>query len=338
MRILIVGSSSPGALELSYLKYLILLKLEVKIFDAQGIFLKFYNKNISNKILFRGGLSSIYRTINNELIKFIENSKPDIILVFKGMEVFPSSLHWVKTKGIKLVNYNPDNPFVFTGRGSGNKNVINSLKLFDLHLTYNLEILRIFEKLSINAKWLPFGYDVPPEVFQQIKLSEEIKKPCFIGTADRQRVDFFNKLSDEGVEIDVFGPHWQKFKLHKNISFHEAVYENEFLKKIRQYRVQINILRKHNYNSHGMRSFEIAAMGGIQLANDTPEHRSFFESDKEIYLFTSIQDCAKKACYLLTLSDSDADKIRDSARQRSVESNYSYADRANQLYQFLKLI
>jgi hypothetical protein len=75
------------------------------------------------------------------------------------MEIFPESLQWAKQKGIKLVSFNPDNPFIFTGKGSGNSNVTQSIPLYDLHFTYNHEIeQQLREKYRSKIAYLPFGF------------------------------------------------------------------------------------------------------------------------------------------------------------------------------------
>lgn len=124
MRILIVGALSNYAIERYYLKYFNAhAGVESEIFAAQNIFLEYYHKNFINKLIFQFvGNKSIYKSINICLKEEeVEIKKPNILFVFKGMEVLPETLIWAKNKGIAVVNYNPDNPFVFTGLGSGNK-------------------------------------------------------------------------------------------------------------------------------------------------------------------------------------------------------------------------
>ena len=137
MRLLIVGSDKVFAIENFYVKYLKETDIEVRLFTAQSYFYDYYQSSILHKILFKAGISPILRTINDQFKQVITEFEPQVIFIFKGMEIFPESLQWAKQRGIKLVNYNPDNPFLFTGKGSGNKNVTDSIPLYDLHLTLN---------------------------------------------------------------------------------------------------------------------------------------------------------------------------------------------------------
>src|SRR5450432_1720445 len=66
------------------------------------------NESIINRIAQRA-LPYIYlKEINRNIIRSVEAFKPDLIWIFKGMEIFPETLEYAKKKGIKLVNYNPD--------------------------------------------------------------------------------------------------------------------------------------------------------------------------------------------------------------------------------------
>src|SRR5258708_17374779 len=118
VKIFLVGSDKIFAIENFYVRHLRSLGVNTFHFSAQSIFYDFYHKNIINKLVFRTGLSEIYSTINKKFKTIVNREKPDIIWIFKGMEISPDSLLWARQLGIKLVNYNPDNPFMFSGAGS----------------------------------------------------------------------------------------------------------------------------------------------------------------------------------------------------------------------------
>jgi spore maturation protein CgeB len=94
-------------------------------------------------------------------------------------------------------------------------------------------------------------------------------------------------------------------------------------------------MRLHNPDSHNMRSFEIPAVGGIQLAPDTPDHREYFQEGKEIFLFRDTEDCVTRIRQLLAFSSAEALKIRQQARKRCLDSGYSYEARSEFLASLL---
>ena len=326
--ILLVGSDQVWSLERIYLKYLRQAGVPVELFAAQNLLYAYHEHSLVNKVKLKLGFSAIYQTINRQLLDAVEEYKPGIIWVFKGMEIWPQTLEWIRSKGIRLVNYNPDNPFIFTGSGSGNRNVTDSIRLFDLHFTYNLAVKKRLEDVYyMRTALLPFGFDLDDEIFHRYSPEPEILRTCFVGNPDEKRVGIIMELARAGLKIDLYGNGWKKFADDPALKVFPPVYGNDFWKIIRSYRVQLNLMRIHNEDSHNMRSFEVPGIGGIMLAPATTEHRMFFTDEKEVFLFTDAKDCLAKAHRILALSKGDADNIRRQARQRSVDSGYSYKQR-----------
>ncbi len=336
MKILIVGADDDNAIERYYVKYLSkkYFKENLLFFKAKNIFNNYYNKSLWNKVFYRLGISVIVDKINNQLKNYVFKNNPDVLIVFKGMEIKPSTLIWIKSRGIKLINYNTDNPFLFTGKGSGNKNIVHSLGIYNLLLTYDNSIReKLIDTYNIPSKILPFGYEIDNNL--RFEHSTEILKVCFIGNSDIYRISFLNKLAEEGIEIDLYGV-WPKRKLHSNINYLGKLDRGLLFSTILKYRIQLNILRVHNKESHNMRTFEIPAIGGIQLAPLTEDHNNLFLDNKEIFLYNGLQQCVDKIKYLLSLSVTESKEIRKLAKERCFQSDYSYENRTDLLYNYIK--
>jgi hypothetical protein len=335
IKILLVGSDHKAAMEQYFTRYLTELGVPNDIFPAQGLFYKYYNSSILNKVFFKLGVSSIYKSISDQLLQAVASKKPDVLFVFKGMEILPSTLSALKERGIKLVNYNPDNPFLFSGSGSGNRNVEESIPLFDLHLTYDRSIKAELEKRNLKAILIPFGFDITEEEVKICAADPEVIRVCFLGNPDKDRCKFLNTLAEKKLPVDVYGQGWTRFNLNKEINVNGPVYGLDYWKVLRKYRVQLNLMRPHNPHSHNMRSMEVPGVGGIGLFPDTPDHREFFEEGKEIFLYGDVPDCCLKAQQLLLLTKEKADSIRSAARSRSLHSGYSYKHRTQQFIESL---
>lgn len=337
MKIIIVGSDKVWAIERYYHKYFNELGIHTDFFIAQSMFYDYYQKSLLNKIIFKSGLSSIYKKINKAFKKEITLAQPDAIFIFKGMEITPDTLKWLSFSRIKIISFNPDNPFVFTGSGSGNKNVTKSIGLYDLHFTYNTDVYKKLEKdYKIPVKFLPFGFELDDVLYHQSTNEEEINKVCFLGNPDKDRAIFIESLAENGIQVDIYGNDWKKFVSNKNITFFDPIYGDDFWKVLRKYRVQLNLMRIHNPDSHNMRTFEIPGVGGIMVAPDTEDHRNFFEAEKEIFLFTDVQSCIEKIKYLLQLHKNESDKIRNNARAKSLAAGYTYKNRSKQALKIIK--
>ena len=257
-------------------------------------------------------------------------SNYDVILVFKGMEVRRRTLITLRNKGIYLFNYNPDHPFVYFGRGSGNKNVLQSIKLYHHHFSYSKRIIQdLKNKFQVSASWLPFAYE---ECHKPIT-EDEINAVCFIGNADRDRAEAINELILNRIHVDVFGNNWRRFlKPNPYLKIHKPVYGKEFITVAQKYRIQLNLFRPQNIGSHNMRSFEMPSLGCIMLAPYSEEHDSFFKANEEAFYFKkdSLVTCVK---HILNLDPIEALKIRENAYNRCVTSNYHYRDRIKVLYE-----
>ena len=338
MKLLIVGSDKVYAIENFYVKYLRELDVEVSHFSAQSIFYDYYRKHIFNKLVYRSGMSGITKKINDQFQMAVEQFKPDIIWVFKGMEIVPESLEWAKAKGIFLVNYNGDSPFIFSGEGSGNRNVSDSIGLYDMFLTYNKEDKKLMETKKVRSEILPFGFDLKEDLFKECEQIEEINKVCFLGNPDQDRAKFITQLAKMNVEIDVYGHNWKRYVSHPNITVYKPVYSEDFWRTLRKYRVQLNLMRPHNLTAHNMRTFEAAGVGAIQLAPATEDHQLYFKENEEIFLFKDVESCVRKITEIKDLSIHQTNRIRRNARQRSLADGYSYKVRSVQALTFLKTL
>jgi hypothetical protein len=338
MKLLLVGSDNEYAIENFYVKYLKEENVNVLHLPAQTLFHKYYNKCFLNKVIYRSGFSNILQQINRKFKSEVQRFEPDIIWVFKGMEIFPSSLKWARSRGIKLVNYNGDSPFIFSGRGSGNKMVTKSIGLYDLFLTYSYEDKQKMQlQHRVKSEIVPFGFDISEELFTACQQAAEVKKVCFIGNADVERARFLTLLADQGIESDVYGDGWARYlKNHPGITLFAAVKNEDFWKTLRKYRVQLNLMRPHNPTTHNMRTFEAAGVGAIQLAPDTPDHRFYFENETEIFLFHNIVSCVSQIDKLLSFSDEEAKRIRNRIRERSTLVGYDYQSRTKQALEYIK--
>ncbi|RZJ53065.1 MAG: glycosyltransferase family 1 protein [Flavobacterium sp.] len=330
MRILISGSSDIWAIENHYCKHLNELGVKTFLFPAGNIFRKKYN-TIGQKIIHKIYPKLILDEINNKLLDEISIINPDIVWVFKGMEIYPKTLLEIRKKGIFLINYNPDHPFSFAHKGSGNANVKNSLSIYHLHLSYSKNIINELAKIySADVLFLPFGYDHTGNVYDFLP-SEEINKIAFVGNPDANRTKILNNLASNGYSIDVFGNGWAKYVKAQNIKINDPIYGPELWETLQKYRIQLNIFRPHNLNSHNMRTFEVPSVGGIMLAPASEEHFQFFEDNKEAFFYRNEDELMKICEKILSLPKAEANKIRKAAHLRCIASKYSYLDRSEYL-------
>lgn len=340
MKLFIVGASHQWSIESYYLKHLSKIPdLEIKLFSTSDFEATFLNLRFRLERRISPNKNQYYKLLNLYLLDAIEEFSPDVIVMFKGMEVYPQTLLQLKSRGIKLTNFNPDHPFLFVSRGSGNKNVRDSIGSYDLHFCYSLLVKeRIEKEYGLPTFYLPFGYELSEDDFKKVEGEKEILKVCFIGNPDAIRAAHLQYLLKQGLPVDVYGHDWEKYLRKSDFSLltiYPPVFGLEFWRTVRKYRVQLNIFREHNAGSHNMRTFEIPAVGGVQLAPFSSEHADFFKENEEIFFYQSLQELEEKIKFLLHTPISDMEAIRTQARKRSLVSAYSYEARAMQVYETL---
>lgn len=340
LKILIAGSFNEFALENVYAKNFIKLGASVDKFEIQAPFFEKIANNLIYKITSKFYPHLFSASLNNNLIIKAESTKADIILVFKGMYLYPSTVAALKSCTKLLVNYNPDHPFIFYSTGSGNSNISNSLEYYHIHFSYAKKIVAKFKStLKKEAFHIPFGFDDSLKSSSGSKV--EFKNDfIFVGAWDRTREAFFNKLTDENIKI-YGNPEWysRTFLSPKVSKMFQGkpLLKEDFLQASKDSLGCINILREQNLieNSHNMRTFEVPGYGGLLISQRTDEQMEFFKEGVEAIYFDNVDELKEKLLYLRQHSEI-VEKIKTAAQLRSVRSNYSYFHRAASMYEIFK--
>lgn len=331
LSVLIYGSFAKGALEHQFLLNFKKLDIEVYNFDSSAFI---YKNTIIYKLSRRITPRLYYNFINIELLKVLNEIKPKVLLVFKGMELFPETLKEIKERKILLCNYNPDHPFIYYSSGSGNSYVKDSINIYDIYFSFSKEITAKLKKIyNIYSYWIPFGYS--DSYNPSIQSNSDI---IFIGAWDLERELFLEYSSIANLKI--YGPPiWAKKIRSKDLKVklqNIEPYENEYNSLTNRALASINLLRPQNLTekSHNMRTFEIPGYGGLQITNRTEEHLELFEENKEIILFDSKDEFKEK---VLEINNNKIDilKLKKNARLRCQRSNYSYFYRVTEIYNII---
>ncbi len=332
MRLLISSSSDERTLARDYAAAITVVdpSLEVVHFPHGDIFKSLVRDRFVNRVINRLVPALVFSWMDSKLLRQVEMHKPDIIWLFKGMEFSASTISRLRRQGRVVVNYNADHPVSHFTKGSGNSNVTRSVGSYDLYFTYSHEIASLLAKVhpNLRTRVLPFGHSISDSLFASVVGEHEILRACFVGNPDPERIQFLRAFAEGGIPLDIWGAGWRAFEPRLDIRVNPLVLGDEYWRVLRRYRVQLNLFRPHNRNSHNMRSFEVPACGGIMLAPATVEHLEFFESGKEAYFYNDLADAIMKARFLLSTDKPSVDQIRRAARHRSVTSGYGYIDRA----------
>ncbi len=328
-KILLVGSMGKAAIESYYCKHLRTMGFDVSVFDC----VKFYDSmSLKNRLLRRLGHTKIYQSANRELVKHCVAKRPDFLWVFKGVELTSTTLCAIKELGITLANFNPDHPFIRTSVAHGGSNIAECVPLYDIYFSYSRKLRdELSGKGSQRSIWLPFGFELLDTDYTSALEDCEQMKVCFIGTLDANRTTTLRALARNGIPIDFYGPSCRfsrRLKAERNVRVRGLVFDTEFWKIARRYRIQLNFFRPHNRGSHNQRSFEVPSVGGILLTPDSAEQRLFFNEGEEMFFYRNEGEIPDLVETIFSMSTKEILEIRDNARRRSILSDYSYSARS----------
>ena len=339
MKILIAGALGEGALEHYYIRGLKRNNVACDCFDITDAYYTAISRNLTNKVVNKIYPGIFFDPVNRSIKKFIDGKQYDAIIVFKGMALYPETISELKRHTKLLCCYNPDHPFRFYSPGSGNKNVLNSINLYDLYITYAGRIAKeLRDSYGVESFVLPFGYDdevVPSE----IPFTKAVGNLSFIGAYDNDRYKILEKI--EADNLLVYGdPKWgTRTGLNsKSRSRYtgQSVYGQDYVDIIASSDGVFNFLRQQNLEegSHNMRTFEVPGYGGLLISNRTEEQLCFFEEDKEAIYFETIEELNDKLKFIKG-KDTYISMLKKNARDKSLKAGFGYSQRTTTLLKHL---
>lgn len=333
MKVLIVGADHELALERYFTDHFQYLGVQTHLINVREQLLKIIETSRIYRLIFFLIPGIFSKKISNELLKHISKESYTHVWIFKGIEILPKTIKKIKKNGQVVINYNPDHPFIRSSYFSQNSNVRKAVRHYDLYFSYSLDLCqKIKFEYDIDAVWLPFAVqDVYHSAVMKSKLSYECSKICFIGNPDKNRAFIINYLIQNNILIIVFGSNWSHFlSPDKNLEIKETVSGIKYWETLRKYPLQLNIFRKHNVNSHNMRSFEIPSVGSIQIAPSSAENYKLFTKNKSIFFYDSNAELLQVCRDLLLLETETLEKLKTYTFKEfnSLDIGTTYLDRA----------
>ncbi len=268
--------------------------------------------------------------LNRELLKLVENSRPDVILVDKGLLIRPKTLQRARAiAGPLLVNYNNDDPFGHAQIGW--RLFLRAIPHYDLHFVgreqnfveYRAHGARRVERL----RW---AYHPRIHTPQNVSAADRDRlggAVGFIGDYESDRALCMHYLAQRGIPVRVWGMRWSRCKLSdRNLLLeNRPIWAVEYAKAICSFDIVLGFLRKVNRDLSTSRSIEIPACGAFFLAERTTEHQQLFAEGKEAEFFSSKEELFGKVRFYLD-NPQARKRIAVAGRERCLSSGYSYEE------------
>lgn len=337
LRILLVGQDEPGAIEHAWMRALSRdLSVHPQFFAVSEGETRPVNPSILYRAVRRISASAVCRAARRRLVAVLSSMHPvpDAAIVFKGASFSRQSLDACAASSPTTlwINVNPDDPTNLDSPGSTNRDIFNSLTFFDMYCTWSRSVVsRLKESGCRHVIRIPFAYDADvhrPPMGWSPELAGGIS---FVGTWDKEREQALASLS--GLETRIFGSDWHRvssrFPLRRSIH-DEKLFGADFAREISNSLASINLLRPQNRDSHNMRTFEIPAVGGLMLTQNSSELREFLQPGRDCLVFNTPHEMRERAEQVMRYP---GDFVEMRARGLQAVSSHSYDARARQLVQ-----
>lgn len=231
----------------------------------------------------------------------------DLAWIDGGPELGPAAYRWLKKLGMKVVNYNVDDPF---GNRDGRKWTLykSAVHLHDLTAVVRTEninearsygatnVVRVFRSYDPVAH-APFE----PSDEEHRRFAADVS---FIGAWMPERGPFLTRLLDLGVPLSIWGNRWEKAPEWPRLQSAwrgPGLHGRDFVAATLCSKVALGLLSKGNRDLHTTRSAEVPYMGGPAFcAERTTEHAAMFSDGTEAALWSSPEECAMQCSRLLS--------------------------------------
>ena len=267
--------------------------------------------------------------INSMLRRRIGSASFDLAWVDCGPELSPGFHRWLRHRGVKILNYNVDDPF---GSRDGRKWDLyrRAVRFHDLTVVVRKE--NVEEARSVGARKVLHvlrSYDPvahAPLELKEVERAQWTTEVIFVGSWMPERGPFIVHLLETGVPLTIRGDHWQKAREYqrlRSVIRGPAVYGADYVKAIQCSQVALGLLSKGNRDLHTTRSAEIPFIGGaVFCAERTSEHEAMFRDRGEALFWSSPQECAR-CCQEAMASPQWRMQMVLAARQRACQLGLS---------------
>jgi spore maturation protein CgeB len=252
------------------------------------------------------------------------NQRPDVLIALGTASLTRAAVQKLVSAGTACMIFCSDDPFNNTQRAAWH---LAALPAYDVVFTPRRANIGDLRGLGCaDVRYLRFGFD--EGLFGPCAAEQKGKDldVLFVGGADQDRVEFMREFLRSGLKTGLVGGYWERFPETQPCALGFKT-PRELCELSAGVKVNLCLVRRANRDGHVMRSFEIAAVGGCMLAEDTEEHREIFGPEGETVLyFRNAGEASHKAAALLS-NASERIRMAEAVRKRAGGAENSYRAR-----------
>lgn len=256
------------------------------------------------------GLNGLLRRdLGSRLAAALKAHRPDVVLVFKGAHLEPSTIDALRpASDARWINWFPDPPHLLD----------LSLRIgaaYDWCFGFDSSMVARQRTLGRRAEYLAEGFD--PDYHRPLEVAKAASpRIAFVGTYEPLRVAALTAVSDLGLVTR--GPGWPTGPLYGD-AFVRAFSESDIALNIHQFFGEPPGAGCYGTGAN-RRVFELAGIGTVQLCDAKEDVHRNFRDGEEIVLFRTPHELRAAAIRLLAAPEERA-AIAGRARTRALREH-----------------
>ena len=225
--------------------------------------------------------------VNELFIKLFNQFGPNIVLISKGVNLFPETIFEMQKHSAKIVNWNPDD---FFNRYNSSRHLLNSIGLYDTVYSARKHLFKEYNEKGIkNPVYLEWYYIPWLHNKKEFVKTEVLQKVVFVGTYSKRRQDIISSIN-QNIKIEIWGSGWNytSLRFRSNITINNVLKQSEFPKIMSLAAINLNILTIENRDETNLKIFEIPASNGFLLTESTNGIYDILNPETDCMCFNSL--------------------------------------------------
>ena len=259
-----------------------------------------------------------------QLKEKIQTMQPRLVLVTGILPCQTSIFKTIKKGGGWIANYLTDDPWNPIHR---RRSFLRNLRHYDHIFCTKQALCRRLEKAGTpSTSWLPFAYDPALHHPPLEKSSKQAADVLFVGTGAAERLPWLEALQDlPGVRRCIHGNNWRGLNI-PGWDIQPAVTGEAYCQEIHSAGIVLGLLRQANGDLSTDRSYEIGAIGGCGLYQDSSEHRALLPQYPDEGFFSTPAQLRERVQHLLENPEL-RQRLRELGSQALRRPEHTYAAR-----------
>jgi spore maturation protein CgeB len=290
--------------------------------------------------------------LNHDFISAANATNPEVILVWRGTHIWPSSLKRVRSGGpTLLVSYNHDDFSNINAIGSVPfhhhiywRHFLSCAPLYDIHLVKRRANIAHLSSLGVKHSYIFPMYFVP-ELHRPVSLTEQELDVygcdvVFVGHYEPDgREAYLRALVQGGLRVRLFGgKYWTRRVLGDLADYFGEIRPaqgDDYAKALCGAKMCLCFLSRLNRDTYTRRCYEIPACGRLLLSERTEDLQHMFKEDEEAVFFSTPEELVEKASWLRDHPE-EIERIAQAGMRRVHADGHSVDARMQEFLSILK--